>query len=201
LRCQPMTVSGLTMSNEDCQSRQASHHQAHSGRSADVSFGRFMRAAEHGELVSKSEVFRLKGGPRFEGRERGDSQPMKSTQHQSEDSMKDVQTPWSHSVRSFRQAQSTAHNASCAAVLCSVVLPIRQDARQVGHGERWKKLTVVQGAPVRRADGLKAPASGHGAFPDGGRHPAIQAMMSVTTVPATSVRRKSRPLYRYVSRV
>ena len=36
LRCQPMTVSGLTMSNEDCQSRQASHNQAHSSRSADV---------------------------------------------------------------------------------------------------------------------------------------------------------------------
>src|SRR5215467_3294306 len=39
LRCQPMTVSGLTMSNEDCQSRQASHNR---------------------ELVSQSEVLHLK---------------------------------------------------------------------------------------------------------------------------------------------
>src|SRR5215831_15141772 len=41
LRCQPMTVSGLTMTNEDRQSLQASHNQAQKSRSADVTLGRF----------------------------------------------------------------------------------------------------------------------------------------------------------------
>src|SRR5260370_36887325 len=41
LRCQPMTVSGLTMTREDRQSIQTSHNHAHRSRSADVSLGRF----------------------------------------------------------------------------------------------------------------------------------------------------------------
>src|SRR6516164_7295149 len=40
LRCQPMTVEALTMKTLDCQSFQTALSQAHSNRSAGVSFGR-----------------------------------------------------------------------------------------------------------------------------------------------------------------
>ena len=41
LRCQAMTVSGLTMTKADRQSFQTSHSHAQRSRSAEVSFGRF----------------------------------------------------------------------------------------------------------------------------------------------------------------
>jgi hypothetical protein len=51
--------------------------------------------------MALEKVLYLKGGPRFEGRHRGDSQPMKCAERQTEDSMEDAQTPCSHSVRKF----------------------------------------------------------------------------------------------------
>ena len=41
LRCQAMTVSGLTMTSDERQSFQTSHSHAHRNRSAGVSLGRF----------------------------------------------------------------------------------------------------------------------------------------------------------------
>ena len=41
LRCQAITVPGLTITNADCQSLQSRHSQAQKNRSAAVSFGRF----------------------------------------------------------------------------------------------------------------------------------------------------------------
>jgi hypothetical protein len=41
LRCQAMTVSGLTMTKADRQSFQTSHSHVQRSRSAEVSFGRF----------------------------------------------------------------------------------------------------------------------------------------------------------------
>jgi hypothetical protein len=54
------------------------------------------------DVVTQGEVFRLEGGPRFKGRDRGDSQPMKCAEHQGEALTEDTQTPCSHSVRSSR---------------------------------------------------------------------------------------------------
>ena len=42
LRCQAITVPGLTITNADCQSLQSRHSQAQKNRSAAVSFGRFL---------------------------------------------------------------------------------------------------------------------------------------------------------------
>src|SRR5215510_1133573 len=58
LRCQPMTVSGLTMTKEDRQSLQTSQNQAHRSRSADVSLGRFTEGRNR-ELMLQSDVFNL----------------------------------------------------------------------------------------------------------------------------------------------
>jgi hypothetical protein len=42
LRCQPITVAGLTMTSEDCQSAQTEDNHAQNTRSAMVNFGRFL---------------------------------------------------------------------------------------------------------------------------------------------------------------
>jgi hypothetical protein len=49
--------------------------------------------------VAQSEVLHLKGRARFEGRQQGDSQPMKCADRQTEDFTEDAQTPCSHPGR------------------------------------------------------------------------------------------------------
>ena len=51
--------------------------------------------AFYGELMPQSNVLHLKGSPRFEGRHRDDSPPIRHAQRQTEDLTEDTQTPCS----------------------------------------------------------------------------------------------------------
>src|SRR5262249_8008022 len=55
--------------------------------------------------MAQSDVFKLEGGSRFEGRRHGDSQQMKCAKHEGEDLREHPLTCFSHSVRKFRWAQ------------------------------------------------------------------------------------------------
>jgi hypothetical protein len=66
-----MTVEALTMRTLDCQSFQTVHSQAHSNRSAGVSFGRFDGALENADLVAECEDLKLQRRPAPEGSENG----------------------------------------------------------------------------------------------------------------------------------
>src|SRR5215469_8521122 len=58
-RCQPMTVDALTTKILDCQSFQTAHSQAHSNRSAGVSFGRLTERCRTPSLMAECEDLEL----------------------------------------------------------------------------------------------------------------------------------------------
>jgi hypothetical protein len=69
LRCQPMTVETLTMKTRDCQSFQAALSQAHSNRSAAVSFDRLTEALQNAHLMAECEDLELQRRTAPEGSE------------------------------------------------------------------------------------------------------------------------------------
>ena len=60
------------------------------------------RATQDAELVPKREILQLKSSSRFEGCRRDGGDRVKPAERQTEELMKDAQTPCSHSVRYFR---------------------------------------------------------------------------------------------------
>src|SRR5215831_10680468 len=71
LRCQPMTVDAWTTKILDCQSFQTAHSQAHSNRSAGVSFGRLTERCRTPSLMAECEDLELQRRPAPEGSEYG----------------------------------------------------------------------------------------------------------------------------------
>ena len=66
-----MTVDALTTKMLDCQSFQTAHSQAHSNRSAGVSFGRLTERLQNAELMAECEDLELQRRPAPEGSENG----------------------------------------------------------------------------------------------------------------------------------
>jgi hypothetical protein len=106
LRCQAMTVIGLTIIKERSpiapKFAKPRPEESIDGRQ----FGPLHRAAQDAELVPEREVFQLECGSRLEGHQSGGAKHMKCAERQTEELTENAQGPFSHSVRSLRYPQS-----------------------------------------------------------------------------------------------
>src|ERR1700730_3619262 len=101
LRCQPMTVSGLTMTKADRQSLQASHSHAHRTRSPDVSLVRFTERRSTPSWCRSARFTRWSVARDLNADDAAVANTC-SALSATWRKLRKAQTPCSHSVRDFR---------------------------------------------------------------------------------------------------